>query len=162
MEWLLISLFLVLAILVNIRSFIGLSQLKEQREQMIEDKEAIHQSMEEFVANLEKENDELYHKLVNYIKVKESGLEEKIRLLESKLGTESTAVSSVSELVPVKKMVEAPIEIHEISAEQGHEKIAQLHKQGFSPKQIAKVLHMDRGEVELAVNLYEKKKSYQS
>ena len=70
MEWLLIGL-IILVILVNIRSFIVLNQFKQKRTQMLEDTDAIHQSMENFVTNLEKENDELYHKLIDYIKEKE-------------------------------------------------------------------------------------------
>ncbi|UJF27122.1 DUF6115 domain-containing protein [Planococcus sp. 107-1] len=45
--------------------------------------------------------------------------------------------------------------------ESDQEKISKLHKQGFAPKQIAKVLKMEHGEVELIVNMLKKKKSYQ-
>ena len=41
------------------------------------------------------------------------------------------------------------------------DKLLQLYKQGFSEKQIAKVLQMDLGEVELVLNMFKKKQSYQ-
>jgi predicted nuclease with TOPRIM domain len=158
MEWLFAALLLVLAVLVNIRSFFGLSEIKQQRQQMLEESEAISQSMEEFVEKLEKENDELYHKLVNYIKVKDSGLDEKIRALEEKLGT-----SSVENAPVLKPKVEEDEKVAEpFSGSSDQAKISQLYKQGFSASQIAKVLQMDRGKVELAINIYSKKKSYQN
>lgn len=156
MEWLFAALLLVLAILVNVRSFFGISEIKQQRQQMMEESEAISQSMEEFVEKLEKENDELYHKLVNYIKVRDSALDGKIQALEEKLGDSSAVGQTV-----IKLETEAPVE-ETISDSTDQEKIAQLYKQGFTSSQIAKVLHMDRGAVELAINLYSKKKSYQN
>lgn len=156
MEWLFAALLLVLAILVNVRSFFGISEIKQQRQQMIEESEAISQSMEEFVEKMEKENDELYHKLVNYIKVRDSAFDGKIQALEEKLGTSSTVEQSVIELE-----AEEPVE-ETISDSTDQAKIAQLYKQGFSASQIAKVLQIDRGAVELAINLYSKKKSYQN
>lgn len=155
MDWLLIALIL-LAIVVNIRSFMVLSQFKQQREKMAEDTAALHQSMEEFVGNIEIENDELYSKLADYIKENENRLEERIRRLEDR-----------KELAPASEMAVAEAELPEIAAQepeeelQGPAKIEQLHKQGFSAKQIAKVVEEERGEIELIINMYKKKQSYQ-
>lgn len=160
MDWLLIGL-VILAILVNIKSFFVLSQSKQQRTEMVEDTEDIHQSMEEFVTNLEKENDELYNKLIDFIKIKESKLDKRIRILEKILETNDMN-NAIIEDTPIKQ--EDVKRIHAIRPkvnELENEKIPQLYKQGFSPKQIAKVLQMDHGEVELIVSMIRKKQSYQ-
>jgi flagellar basal body-associated protein FliL len=159
MEWLLIGL-IILVILVNIRSFIVLSQFKKQRTQMLEDTETIHQSMEEFVTNLEKENEELYHKLVYYIKVKESKLDERIRQLEEQLDSKVMR-TPIKEDTPHNQDDEMQtIAINPNVNELENEKISTLYKQGFSPKQITKVLQIDHGEVELVINMLRKKESY--
>jgi flagellar basal body-associated protein FliL len=158
-EWLLIGL-IILVILVNIRSFMVLSQFKQQRTQLLEDTEAIHQSMEEFVTNLEKENDELYNKLIDYIKVKESKLDERIRRLEDQLDSgimsASTSVHTIDKQDDEKQTNDINSNVDEFE----NEKISKLYKQGFSPSQITKVLKMDQGEVELVINMLKKKQSY--
>ena len=50
--------------------------------------------------------------------------------------------------------------MHPIEHEPETQKIPTLNKQGFSPKQIAKVLQMDHDEVELIINMLIKKESY--
>lgn len=158
MEWLLIGL-IILMILVNIRSFIVLNQFKQKRTQMLEDTDAIHQSMEDFVTNLEKENDELYYKLVDYIKEKESKLDERIRLLEEQLDSEVKRTHNMEHTTD-QGDEEQTIVMNSIVNQKENEKIPTLFKQGFSPKQIAKVLQIDHGEVELVVNMLRKKESY--
>lgn len=166
MEWLLILLIL-LAIAVNIRSFIALNQFQKQRKIMLEDAEAVNASMEEFVANLEQENDELYNRLVEHIAQKESRIEERMRELELKIGSGTAVHAADQALVAPKtktvkqKKTAKPAE-PEIDPElPENEKVEQLHKQGFSPAQIAKVVAAERGEIELIINMYKKKQSYQ-
>ena len=160
MDWVLIGL-VILAVAINVTSFLVLIQVKRQKEQAIDDAELIQQSVEEFVANVEKENDELYRELVNYIKAKEKKLDERIRVLEEKPGTEVTEVVAATP-APADKEAEQQPEITEVvAAGEGKEKIPQLYKQGFSPKQIARVLQVDHGEVELIINMFNKKQSYQ-
>lgn len=156
MEWLLIGL-IILMILVNIRSFIVLNQFKQKRAQMLEDTEAIHHSMAEFVTNLENENDELYHKLVEYIKEKESKLDERIRQLEEQLDTEVKRTPNIEHTSDNQDDEKQTIAMSPIVNELENEKISTLYKQGFSPKQIAKVLQIDHGEVELVINMLRKK-----
>ncbi|MCM3612013.1 hypothetical protein M4S82_12215 [Planococcus sp. MERTA32b] len=166
MEWLLIGLIL-LAIAVNMRSFIVLNQFQKQRKAMLEDAEAVNSNMEEFVANLEKENDELYNRLVEHIAQKESRMEERMRELELKIGT-GIAVHTVDEVAAApeakkvkQKKTAKPAEPEADPDLPENEKIEQLHKQGFSPAQIAKVVAAERGEIELIINMYKKKQSYQ-
>lgn len=147
MVWLLIGL-IVLMIIVNIRSFVILAQFQQEKVKMAKENEEIKRSMEEFVASLEKENDELYSKMVNYIKMNESKFEH--RLLQLEETRELTVLPEQDEL-PLPEKVEAGSE---------HEKIGLLHKQGFTPKQIAKIVQEDFGKVELIINMLNKKKGY--
>lgn len=158
MEWLLIEL-IVLVLLLNIRALIVLMRNRQMRENLSEDTALLHQGMEEFVEKIEKENEELYQKLADYIKVKEDKLEKRIRLLEKGLAAEKTGQ-------PVEpEAPELAVEQEEshllVEAESEQDKVLKLHKQGFAPKQIAKVLKMEHGEAELIVNMLKKKKSYQ-
>ena len=169
MEWVLILLIL-LAIAVNIRSFIVLNQFQKQRKIMIEDAEAVNSSMEEFVTNLEQENDELYNRLVEHIAQKESRLEERLDELEKQIGNEPAA-APIEPAVPAKKQKASkavqqtvktkPTERDIDPTLPENERIEQLHKQGFSTSQIAKVVAAERGEIELIINMYKKKQSYQ-
>lgn len=109
------------------------------------DREEILISLEEFVENIEEKNEELFQNMLEYIKVKESELEQRIARLEEKPA------------FPLEEIV-----VPEIPAPaKSPESVETLYKQGFSAKQIAKVLKMENGEVELAINMLNKKKSYQ-
>lgn len=158
MEWLLIAL-TILVILVNLRSFIVLNQVKQQRTQMVDDIESMNQSMEGFVNSIEKENNELYRELVNYIKMKENKLDERIRILEEK---QDKSMKSIPILLktPVPQDDGQQAQESVPNDEQDSEKISKLYKQGFSSKQIAKVLQKDHGEVELIINMLKKKQGY--
>lgn len=109
------------------------------------DREEILSSLEEFVENIEEKNEELFQNVMEYIKVKESELEQRIASLEEK------PAFAVEEIVVPE--IPAPAK--------SPEGVETLYKQGFSAKQIAKVLKMENGEVELAINMLNKKKSYQ-
>ena len=137
-----------------------LNQFKQQRTQMVEDTESLHQSMGEFVSNLEKENDELYHKLIEYIKEKESKLDERIRRVEEQLDTGVELAPNSEHTTDNQSSEQQEIAMNQTGNEPETQKIPTLYKQGFSPKQIAKVLQMDLGEVELIINMLIKKESY--
>ena len=132
MEWLLIAV-IILLMLMNVKLMLAV------KKQQIDEEEpaGIHESMAEFVAQLEKENDELYDKLISYIKDNELQLAERVERLEK---------NHVSEFKEAPEM--ASVET---------EKIIQLSKQGFSSKQIAKVLQVDYGKVELVVTMNNKR-----
>lgn len=131
MEWLLIAVSIGL-LLLNVRLL-----LTAKKQRMDEDPTGVHESMAEFVAQLEKENDELYDKLTSYIKDSESQLAERLERLEKNLAAESAAT-------PEEFSVET-------------EKILQLSRQGFSSKQIAKVLQTEYEKVELVVRMRNKR-----
>lgn len=126
MEWLSVAIiFLLLA--MNIK--LMLSVKKQQAEQA---PAGIHEDMAEFIAQIEKENKELYDKLLSHLKGSESDLVERIERLEEKLASEFEEVPEIDSIET--------------------EKIMQLSRQGFSFEQIAKVLQTEYGKVELVVN----------
>lgn len=133
MEWLLIV-FSIVLLLVNV-----LLMLTVKKQRIENESTKVEEKMAEFVAQLEEENNELYNKLTIYIKESENQLIERVGRLEQK------AVSTIEKTDREEKT----------TAET--EKIVQLSKQGFSSKQIAKVLHIDFGEVELVVNMNHKR-----
>lgn len=137
-----------------------LNQFKLQRAQMVKDSESLHQSMGEFVSNIEKENDELYHQLIDYIKEKESKLDERIRRVEQQLDTDVKISPNMEHTTDNRSAEQQAIAMNPTGNEPETQKIPTLYKQGFSPKQIAKVLQMDHGEVELVINMLRKKESY--
>ena len=134
-EWLLIAI-IILLLLMNIKLMLSV-----KKQQMDEGPAEVQESMAEFVAQLEKENDELYDKLIAYIKDNEAKLAERVERLER-----NASANFEEAEIPEKDSVET-------------EKIVQLSKQGFSPKQIAKVLQMDYGKVELIINMNNKLQS---
>lgn len=133
MELLLAAISIVL-LLMNV-----LLMLTVKKQRVDEDPTEVHESMAEFVTQLEKENDELYDKLIAYVKESEIHLTKRIESLEENFA-------------PGSKEAEAS---EEVSVET--EKIIQLSKQGFSTKQIAKVLQTDLGKVELVVKMNNKR-----
>lgn len=159
-NWILIG----LTVLLNIGSVLLLIQCKKINHLDKKDEvQAIQQSMEAFVTRMEKENDELYQQLAKYLKSNQrstderiQSLEEKIRSLEAKLEEEAVG----------ETMNEASDDLEDWGQSnadeppQDEETILQLFKQGFAPKQIAKILQIDNGRIELIINLYKKRQSH--
>lgn len=143
MEGFLIAVLFVLAF-VNLGLTIFLLKKDNDKDPTV-DIEVLQINMEEFIANMEKENNELYEKMIKYIKERETFLEKRISCAEEKLSAESNSV----------KVEEISDDDSSASLDEKNEEesIIQLHKQGFSTKQIAKILQMEIGEVELYVNM---------
>lgn len=141
---------LLLSLALNIgASLIFLKMYKHISAKSVLNNDIIYTKMEEFIGNMEKENEELFQNITNYIKVKESEFDEKFRSFEVEKEV-LEIVQLESDLTPAK--MEDGVE---------HEKVETLYKQGFSSLQIAKVLKIELGEVELIINMLKKKKSYQ-
>lgn len=135
---------LVISALLNAGAVVFFVKWIKERQPSV-DREEMLSILEEFVENIEEKNEELFQNMLEYIKVKESELEQRIARLEEKPA------------FPLEEIV-----VPEIPAPaKSPESIETLYKQGFSAKQIAKVLKMENGEVELAINMLNKKKSYQ-
>ena len=136
MEWVLYGLITLLLT----GALIILFQIKKIKEQNTEE---TYSMMNEFVNRMEKENDELYSKMITYIQSKEIKLNEKIQSLEGKINTNE--VSRPEEKEP--------------SNNDHKTEITQMYKQGFSTNQIAKLLQVEQGKVELIINMYKKSKA---
>jgi hypothetical protein len=137
-NWILLGLSMVL----NIASLAMLVQCKKWKDaEAAEDVPAIQQSMEEFVDKMEAENDQLYQKMVHYMKVEQKAAWERIQLLEEK----------------VRVLEEERGQTPAVQEEAEEDKVLQLYKQGFSAKQIGKALLLDHGKVELIINLFNKR-----
>ncbi|RBW67835.1 DUF6115 domain-containing protein [Bacillus taeanensis] len=132
---------------------------KKDETDLLEDAQTIHQSIEAFVKRMERENEVLYQKLVDYIKAKENKFNEIVQMLEEKLDTKDTEDNLViREKSSALQQDSRQPAINELNVKQSkEEKISQLYKQGFSPKQIAKLIQSDIGEVELIINMLRKK-----
>lgn len=164
MDW--IWVLIGLTVVLNIGSFLLLIQCKKLNHLDKKDEvQAIQQSMEAFVTRMEKENDELYQQLAEYLKVNQQStdeqlqaLEEKVRLLEEKLGQEVLS-ERLAEPFDGQEDGNQPDADLPSDQPQDEEKIIQLFKQGFSPKQIAKILQIDNGRIELIINLFKKRQS---
>lgn len=124
MEWLVLTISIVLL-------GSNLLYLLKIKRQPTDHASEVYENMAHFVTQLEKENDELYHKLITYIKGREAQLLHRIEILERHNKSEA----------PETKSAET-------------EKILQLSRQGFSSKQIAKVLELDFGKVELVLTIH--------
>lgn len=127
MEWLLIAVIIVL-LLMNV-----LLMLTLKKQQLNQEPAGVRESMVDFVSQLENENNELYDKLIGYIKENEKQLAKRIERLEKN----DSGEQRVTEFSKVDS-VEA-------------ERITQLYKQGFSLEQISKVLQTDQEKVVLII-----------
>lgn len=160
MEWLLIGL-LVLVILVNIRSFILLNQLKQQKDRFDQDTADLYRNLEKFTADVEEKNNELYEGFIAHLGMQETNFNEKIRQLEERVASGSGNVS------PEEPAAEQPLEqlsvdvTDSVAGLEENKKVETLFKQGFSAEQIAKVLRMEQGKTQVIVNMLDKKRSYQ-
>ncbi len=145
---------LLLSVMVNIGAIIAFMKMnKRESADPILTNDEIYIVMEEFVRVIEKENENLFQNMTDYIKVKEQELDEKIRSIEGHKEV-SPIVEAEPELAPVIPQVSDSEETGQVSVET-------LFKQGFSPAQIAKVLKTELSHVELIINMLKKKKSYQ-
>jgi transcriptional regulator of aromatic amino acid metabolism len=134
-----------------------------------EDVETIHQSIESFVDELEKENEALYDKLLQHIKKKEDEWDGRLKLLEEsyhalELTTEpvepihSTKIEqeSIDEEGSKEEENKQPEVFEHENKDPKFQQALDLFNQGFSPEQIAKVLHIGKGEADLIVNMIKK------
>jgi transcriptional regulator of aromatic amino acid metabolism len=138
-----------------------------------EDVETIHQSIESFVDELEKENEALYDKLLQHIKKKENEWDGRLKLLEEKYHALELPTVSVEPIHSTKIEQESiretgaagskeeenkqqPEALEHENKDPKFQQALDLFNQGFSPDQIAKVLHIGKGEANLIVNMINK------
>lgn len=159
MAWLLAGL-IILTLVINIRSISVFSQYQQKKEEMDKNLIALHQVIEDFVKQMEGGNEELYQKLTEYVHDKESRLEERLHLVEVKLEEQLRTEIPEAESVDSHQKEKLDLLVRTENLNKS-EKISKLYLQGFSIKQIAKILKIDTGEVELMINMLNRKKSHQ-
>lgn len=153
------ALLIICSILLNLIVILLFFKVKLEKTQIKEDVDDLYQSIELFISNLEKENDTLYQKLVQYNKVKENRMNERIHQLERKLQSNAQSETVIEQ--PIVEQKEETSHSHNYQIEKAtddkNEKIIKLSKQGFTSKQIAKLLQMEIGIIELLINMERKK-----
>lgn len=166
------SIFLIVSFLLHLITIFAIVVLYQRRAlervnlpSMQDDVETIHQSIEAFVDELEKENEVLYEKLLQHIKKKEKDWEERLQKIEEKYSAldmessiepENTSIQdfSVKESEQVEKL-------QHNNKDPKYQQALELHNQGFSADQIANVLKIGKGEASLIVNMIGKYRQQQ-
>jgi len=157
--WILIG----LSIFLNMIALVLILQGKQRKDRdKANEVQAIQQSMERFVTNMEKENEELYQQLAEYLKANQQSTDERIQLLEEKIRSleEELEEEAFSETINEAFDDQEDLNQPNLDLPQDEEKVLQLFKQGFSSNQIAKILQIDNGRIELIINLFKKRQSH--
>jgi transcriptional regulator of aromatic amino acid metabolism len=167
---------IVVSFLLHLISFFAIVVLYQRRSlervslpSLQEDVETIHQSIESFVDELEKENEALYNKLLQHIKKKETEWDGRLKHLEERYNALEVPTEPVESIHSTKIEQESIEEAGSREEENkqpeslGHEnkdpkfqQALDLFNQGFSSEQIAKVLQIGKGEADLIVNMIKK------
>ncbi|WP_165998735.1 DUF2802 domain-containing protein [Bacillus sp. Cs-700] len=105
-------------------------------------REEIAASMEVYIEQLEEENDRLLNEVKSYVDKRENQLDMRLRVLEQARAPE------------VEEPKKPDIVQHPSAHNERNQKAVQLHQQGFSVADIARILNCGIGEVELIVNLH--------
>lgn len=161
MDW--IWILIGLSIFLNMIALVLILQGKQRKDRdKANEVQAIQQSMERFVANMEKENEELYQQLAEYLKANQQSTDERIQLLEEKIRSleEELEEEAFSETINEAFDDQEDLNQPNLDLPQDEEKVLQLFKQGFSSNQIAKILQIDNGRIELIINLFKKRQSH--
>lgn len=161
MDW--IWILIGLSIFLNMIALVLILQGKQRKDRdKANEVQAIQQSMERFVTNMEKENEELYQQLAEYLKANQQSTDERIQLLEEKIRSleEELEEEAFSETINEAFDDQEDLNQPNLDLPQDEEKVLQLFKQGFSSNQIAKILQIDNGRIELIINLFKKRQSH--
>lgn len=132
---------------------------------MQDDVETIHQSIESFVDELEKENEVLYEKLLQYVKKKELDWEGRLQKLEEKYNSAEIEIPIKPQHTTIQDFSVKEKEQSELfqnnNKDPKFQQALELYNQGFSADQIAKVLKIGKGESNLIVNMIDKYRKHQ-
>lgn len=153
-----LDMLVIFSALLNIgAAFICAQLYKQNKAHKDSDISRLQQSMADFVGNMEKENEVLYHNILEHINVKEREFHKQLESIQHIASSVKQAAGNGSALEngEHREKKHADPEL----PEREDETVLALHKQGFSPKQIAKILKIDHGEIELVINMLEKRKA---
>lgn len=183
------TIFLVVSFLLHLISIFAIVVLYQRRAlervslpSMQDDVETIHQSIESFVDELEKENEVLYEKLLQYVKKNEKEWEERLYRIELRhnahenstepkqtttqdsSGEENEQARETKPIKPTKqkKQTKQADNFQNQNKDPKFQQALELYNQGFSADQIAKVLNIGKGEANLIINMIDKSRQYQN
>jgi len=134
--------FIFISIALHLVSFLCIVLLFLKQTKGIEVREEIGASMEVYIEQLEEENDRLLNEVKSYVDKHENQLDTRLRVLEQARAPQ------------VEEATKPVIVQHPSAHNERNQKAVQLHQQGFSVADIARILNCGIGEVELIVNLH--------
>ncbi|MBF0705178.1 hypothetical protein IQ283_01075 [Alkalihalobacillus hwajinpoensis] len=136
--------FIFISIALHLVSFLCIVLLFLKQTKSSDVSEEIATGMEVYIEQLEEENDRLMTEVKSYVDKRENQLDTRLRVLEHG--------KTVSHEVEEQRK---PVIIQHPSANnERNQKALQLHSQGFSVTDIARILNCGVGEVELIVNIH--------
>ncbi|WP_273831753.1 DUF6115 domain-containing protein [Guptibacillus sedimenti] len=134
--------FIFISIALHLVSFLCIVLLFLKQTKGTEVREEIAVSMEVYIEQLEEENDRLLKEVKSYVDKRENQLDTRLRVIEQARAPE------------VEEATKPVIIQHPSAHNERNQKAVQLHQQGFSVADIARILNCGIGEVELIVNLH--------
>lgn len=164
------GIFIVVSFLLHLISIFAIVVLYQRRSlervnlpSMQDDVETIHQSIESFVDELEKENEVLYEKLLQYFKKKENEWEDRLQEIEVKYNAlkDSTGQEQMTTQDSSVEKSEQTELFQNKNKDPKFQQALELYNQGFSADQVAKVLQIGKGEANLIINMIDKYRQYQ-
>lgn len=164
------GIFIVVSFLLHLISIFAIVVLYQRRSlervnlpSMQDDVETIHQSIESFVDELEKENEVLYEKLLQYFKKKENEWEDRLQEIEVKYNAleDSTGQEQMTTQESSVEKSEQTELFQNKNKDPKFQQALELYNQGFSADQVAKVLQIGKGEANLIINMIDKYRQYQ-
>ena len=136
--------FIFISVALHLVSFLCIVLLFLKQTKGTEVRDEIAASMEVYIEQLEEDNDRLLKEVKSYVDKRENQLNTRLRVLEQ-------GKMRASEGEEPKKPVIVP---HPSVHNERNQKAIQLHQQGFSVADIARILNCGVGEAELIVNLH--------
>ncbi|MGG1686923.1 DUF6115 domain-containing protein [Pseudalkalibacillus sp. NRS-1564] len=136
--------FIFISIALHLVSFLCIVLLFLKQTKSSDVSEEIATGMEVYIEQLEEENDRLMTEVKSYVDKRENQLDTRLRVLEH-----GKTVSP-----EVEEQMKPVIIQHPSANNERNQKALQLHSQGFSVTDIARILNCGVGEVELIVNIH--------
>lgn len=158
--------FIFISIALHLVSFLCIVLLYLKQSKSSEVREEVASSMEEYIEQLEQENDRLMTKVKTFIEKRDNQLDIRLRVLEQngnsvKPQTEPQNSEPPKPEEPIQQPIQSQLEPknsiviqHPSSKNERNQKAIQLYQQGFAANDIARLLNCGTGEVELIVNMH--------
>ncbi|MBN8208685.1 hypothetical protein JI666_08000 [Bacillus sp. NTK071] len=162
--------FIFISIALHLVSFLCIVLLYLKQSKSSEVREEVASSMEEYIEQLELENDRLMTQVKTFVEKRENQLDIRLRVLEQtgkpvqqpRQEPEYTQPTQQESFhypqQPVQSQQPEPrspmIIQHPSAKNERNQKAIQLYQQGFAANDIARLLNCGTGEIELIVNMH--------